>query len=86
MGMTRCCGPQVNSMELTEGEYERLWATNVKGTFELSRRLVPLINEGVMPYYSPCAASLHSAVPCHPPRKLPAACRKGLLWPCNLAR
>ncbi len=33
-------------MELTEGEYNRLWATNVKGTFELSQRLVPLINEG----------------------------------------
>ena len=48
MCLTVCCGTQVNSMEITEGEYDRLWATNVKGTFELSQRLVPLINEGVM--------------------------------------
>ena len=49
MGLTGCCGiAQVNSTEITEGEWDRLWATNVKGTFELSQRLAPLINEGAL--------------------------------------
>ena len=32
--------------EITEDEYNRLWATNVAGTFNFSKRLAPLINEG----------------------------------------
>ena len=32
--------------DITEKEYNRLWATNVAGTFNFSKRLTPLINEG----------------------------------------
>ena len=37
---------QVITREITEDEYNRLWATNVAGTFNFSKRLAPLINEG----------------------------------------
>ena len=37
---------QVNTTEVTEEEFNRLWATNVRGTFDFSKRLAPLINEG----------------------------------------
>ena len=45
---------QVITAEKTEDEYNRLWATNVKGTFDFSKRLAPLINEGVPSCVSRC--------------------------------
>jgi NAD(P)-dependent dehydrogenase (short-subunit alcohol dehydrogenase family) len=40
------CFMMVITTEITEEEYNRLWATNVAGTFNFSKRLAPLINEG----------------------------------------
>ena len=51
-----CCAPalhtqqnpslQIATTEVTEQEYNRLWATNVAGLFNLTARLTPLISEG----------------------------------------
>ena len=41
---------QVITTEVTEDEWKRLWATNVAGTFNFSKRLAPLINEGERQY------------------------------------
>ena len=41
---------QVITTEKSEDEFNRLWATNVKGTFGFSKRLAPLINEGMSRY------------------------------------
>jgi NAD(P)-dependent dehydrogenase (short-subunit alcohol dehydrogenase family) len=37
---------QVMTTETTEEEYNRLWATNVVGLFDVTARLTPLITEG----------------------------------------
>ena len=39
-------GLQVTTDERTEAEYKRLWTTNVKGTFLISKRLAPIMNKG----------------------------------------
>ena len=41
---------QVITTEATEDEYNRLWATNVAGTFNFTKRVAPLINEGERRY------------------------------------
>ncbi len=43
--------------EITEDEYNRLWATNVAGTFNFSKRMAPLINEGERRYCRPLTAA-----------------------------
>ncbi len=35
--------------ERSEAEYDRLWTTNVKGTFLISQRLAPIMNKGARP-------------------------------------
>ena len=42
--------------ERSEGEYNRLWETNVVGTFLISKRLAPLMNKGAP--LQPCTACL----------------------------
>ena len=37
---------QVTTGERSEAEYNRLWETNVVGTFLISKRLAPLMNKG----------------------------------------
>ena len=39
---------QVITGEVTEEEYNRLWATNMAGSFGLSKRLATVINEGAL--------------------------------------
>jgi len=40
--------PQVTTGERSEAEYNRLWETNVVGTFLISKRLAPLMNKGAL--------------------------------------
>ena len=37
---------QVTTGDRTEAEYNRLWTTNVIGTFFITKRLAPLMNKG----------------------------------------
>ncbi len=39
---------QVITGEVTEDEYNRLWATNMAGSFGLRKRLATVINEGAL--------------------------------------
>ena len=69
--LTSCAEPfvQVITTEKSEDEYNRLWATNVKGTFDFSYRLAPLINEGALLRSSSCGVRGQHAMPgrayCH---------------------
>ena len=37
---------QVSTTEVSEAEFNRLWATNVVGLFDVTAHVTPLINEG----------------------------------------
>ncbi len=54
---------QVITGELTEEEYNRLWETNMAGSFGLSKRLATVINEGALSAGTACSLyrSLYSA-------------------------
>ena len=69
---------QVITGKVTEDEYDRLWATNVKGSFDLSKRLATVINEGALRQHRMRpVVRLHCSAPCLLPGTLQCrVCRK----------
>ena len=53
---------QVITGEVTKEEYDRLWATNMTGSFGLSKRLATVINEGALGHMQHIGTALLGAM------------------------